>query len=416
MAFNPSNISSLTQISGQAVTFTLTVTNSSPINGFAVFVRYNQFVLQVQTIDYGGTVLGNGAQVSGECVDKVPIVGIICEPLDNPGVFSLILSLSGNVTTAPKLSGTLFRINFKVIGQGFSPLHIIEATLTTGNATSPVVPTTKSDAYFNNINCGNALCTPPKASITYSPIPSLLNRPVTLNATGSKATNAGPPTANVTDYIWDFGDFSPTQESTIGANGLPIPSIQHVYRGTCNCTATVEVVDSYGIVAFATVVVDVIAIYIDLYPGDINPIPQFRVVPGTIVNIGVVVINNSTFPESGTLTVDVEGQAIGAGQAFQLGAFRQRTTLMFSWNTSGYSPRVYRIDAVIPPIANENNTRNNNRVDYVELISQAPTGLASLSLLQVGGLGILVLAGAGFGISKFIRRSSGVEEELEETK
>lgn len=367
---------------------------------------------------YADSVLGNTAQAVHYCVDDVNFIdkSLPCLPLDNPGIVSLALSLSGgNSTTPANLTGILFEINFVIAGQGFSPLHIIEATLSNG-LTGTVVPVTKSDAYFTNINCGSTLCTPPKVNIKYSPVPSLLNRPVTLNATGSKATNAGPPTANITSYVWDFGDFSPTQSSTIGANGLPIPSIQHVYRGTCNCTATVEAIDSYGIVGFATTVVNVIAIYIDLYPGDINPVPQFRVVPGTIVKIDVVVINNSTFPESGSLSVDVEGQTIGASQSFQLGAFRQRTTITVSWNTSRYTPRVYRIDVVIPPIANENNTRNNIKVDYVELISQAPTGLASLSLLEAGGLGILVLAGASFGVSRFIRRGSGLEEELEESK
>jgi hypothetical protein len=169
-------------------------------------------------------------------------------------------------------------------------------------------------------------------------------------------------------------------------------------------------VDSYGITAYASVIVQVISVYISLLVSSVGAIPQFKVYPGVIVVISVTVVNNSTFPENGTLVVDVEGQVVGATQSYHLAAFRQQTTISTSWNTSGYAPRVYRIDAMIPPILNENRTSNVGTA-FVQLISQPVSGLLSLGLLQTGGLSILILVGVVFGLSRFLRRKPIVEEE-----
>ncbi len=128
-------------------------------------------------------------------------------------------------------------------------------------------------------------------------------------------------------------------------------------------------------------------------------------------SLPVVVVNNSTFPEDGTIVIDVEGHVIGTAQSYHLEAFRQRTTISTNWNTSGYAPRVYRIDAVIPSILNENKTSNNQRTAFVQLISQSASGLLSLSLLQTGGLSIIILAGVLFGVSRFLRRKPSFEED-----
>jgi hypothetical protein len=160
----------------------------------------------------------------------------------------------------------------------------------------------------------------------------------------------------------------------------------------------------------------VTSIYIDLLVSNILAKPQFKVYPGSTVVISVVVVNNSTFPEDGTVSVDVDGHVVAASQSYHLRAFRQQTTISVNWNTTGYSPRVYRIHAAIPPILNENKTINNDGSAFVELISQQPTGSLSLSLLQTGGLGILVLAGVGFGVSRLLRRKPAFEEEAFESK
>jgi hypothetical protein len=408
--FTPSNISSLTITSPQNVSFTVTVTNSTPIDGFGVFLHYNEQVLRVNTIDYSNNVLGSKADIIEECVDHTSLQqGLLCTQLDEPGVISLTLSLLGGAVTPSNTTGVLFQVNFSVFGQGFASLHILRAVL--ANGIGGQVPLTTSDAYFTNIDCptgSKILCKPPIASFTYSPVPSFIFRPVSFNASGSRATNSQ---ASIVFLTWDFGGFlAQSENSTTGANGRPVPSIQHVYPGTCNCSATLAVVDSYGITAYASVIVQVISVYISLLVSSVGAIPQFKVYPGVIVVISVTVVNNSTFPENGTLVVDVEGQVVGATQSYHLAAFRQQTTISTSWNTSGYAPRVYRIDAMIPPILNENRTSNVGTA-FVQLISQPVSGLLSLGLLQTGGLSILILVGVVFGLSRFLRRKPIVEEE-----
>ena len=415
VGFTPSSIADIGIATGQNVSFTLTVTNSTPIDGFAVFIHYNEQVLRVNTIDYSNNVLGSKADIFEECVDHTSLVqGLQCTPLDNPGVISLTLSLLGNATTPSNTTGTLFQIRFNVFGQGFSALHIIQATLANGN-TGESIPLKTLDAYFSNTDCpsgSNAVCKPPIANLTYSPVPSFVNRPVTFNSS-AVATNLQ---ASIAFLTWDFGDNGPTQNSTIGAGGRPLSSIQHIYPRTCTCSVTLAVVDSYGIAAFATIVVHVTSVFIDLLVSNVLAKPQFRVYPGAIVVIGVVVVNNSTFPEDGTVSVDVDGHVVAASQSYSLRAFRQQTTISVNWNTTNYTPRVYRIHATIPPILNENKTTNNDASAFVELISQRPSGSLSLSLLQTGGLGILVLAGLGFGVSRLLRRKPGFEEDAYETK
>jgi len=410
VGFSPSNIADLAITSPQNVSFTITVTNSTPIDGFAVFLHYNEQVLRVNTINYGDNVLGSKADVIEECVDHNSLVQGGCTPLDNLGIISLTLSLLGSAVTPTNTTGILFQINFSVFGRGFSALHILQAVLANGN-TGMKVPLTTSDAYFTNIDCprgsGN-LCTPPVVSFSYSPIPSFIFRSVTFNSSASRATNLQ---ANIAFLTWDFGDSGASQNSTSDSNGRPIPSTRHTYGNTCNCSATLAVVDSYGITAYATVVVQVISVYIDLLVNGVSATPQFRVLPGANVVIGVVVVNNSTFPEDGTIVIDVEGHVIGTAQSYHLEAFRQRTTISTNWNTSGYAPRVYRIDAVIPSILNENKTSNNQRTAFVQLISQSASGLLSLSLLQTGGLSIIILAGVLFGVSRFLRRKPSFEED-----
>jgi len=415
VGFSPANIADLAILSPQNVTFTITVTNSTPIDGFAVFIHYNEQVLRVNTINYGSNVLGSKADVIEECVDHTSLVQGGCTPLDNPGVISLTLSLLGSAVTPSNTTGILFQVNFNVYGKGFSALHILQAVLVNGN-TGKNVPLTTSDAYFTNIDCprgSSTLCTPPIVNFTYSPIPSFIFRPVTFNSSASHATNLQ---ANISFLTWDFGDSGASQNSTRDANGRPIPSTRHTYGNTCNCSATLAVVDSYGITAYATVTIQVISVYIDLLVNSVSPTPQFKVLPGAIVVIGVVVVNNSTFPEDGTIDIDVEGHVVGATQSYHLEAFRQRTTISASWDTSGYAPRVYRIDAVIPSILNENKTSNNQRTAFVQLISQGASGLLSLNLLQTGGLSIVILAGVVFGLTRFLRRKPSFEEDDYGTK
>jgi len=403
------------------------VTNSTPIDSFAVSLQYNTAVLNAlvspNTIDYSNNVLGSQAHVSEQCIDDHAIPPGNCVDIDQLGVISLSLVLYGNNTTPMNTTGTLFTVHFKVIGVGFSNLHVFRALLV--NATPQLknpplpaitVPVITTDAYFTNVDCprnSGRLCIPPVASLTYSPSKASQGAPVVFNASASHATNLGPPVANVSSYIFDYGDNTLRQTSNSTDHNLPpVPMITHVYKGACNCSATLGVVDTYGIVAYTTIIVTVVHIYKDLTFRGIVVTPQYRVYPGTPVKIDVDVINNSTLPLNGTLTVGVEGRVLTANQNYSLGAFRKEIIISVTWDSTGYVPRVYRIDATIPPASGENNTANNKLSAFVQLITPMTSGLLSLGLLQTGGLGILVLIGIGVGVSLLRRRTRREEEDL----
>jgi hypothetical protein len=410
IAFSPSNVTSLSITSG-LLSFNVTVTNSTAINGFSVVLSYNPAVLNFNTIDYANNVLGSKADVINYCVGGVLFVGSAC-PNYNSNSISFALSLLGNVTSPPITTGVLFKLNFNVIARGFSALHIIQTELSNGGVS---VPFTSVDAYFTNTDCphnSGILCKPPIAKFTVTPARPLVFRTITFNASASTITNLGPPSATIKTLYWDFGDLTSDKAPTL-PNGQPNSTIQHQYHNTCNCSVTLGVTDTYNATAYSTLVIGVIAVFINVYPIINRVIPQFRVSPGTTVQIIIYVVNNSTFPEDGSVSVKLDdGRIVSQPQSFHLGAFRQQTTVTEQWITNAsYATRVYRIDAVVPPIPGANKTSNNIASTFVELISSPPTGLASLNLLQSSGLAILVLAGVVFGASRFLRRKP-VEEAL----
>jgi hypothetical protein len=370
VGFTPSNIADLSITPGQNANFTVTVTNSTPIDGFAVFLHYNEQVLRVNTIDYSNNVLGSKAEIIEECVDHVSLVqGLLCTPLDNPGVISLTLSLLGNAVTPSNTTGVLFKVSFRVFGQGFSALHIIRAILDNGITMTEVALTT-SDAYFTNIDCPSGskiLCRPPITGFTYSPIPSYIFRPTIFNASASRATNLQ---ANISFLTWEFGDTGPIQNSTTGANGRPVPTIQHIYRYTGNFSVTLAVVDSYGITAYATVTVQVIIVYIDLLLSRVEAAPRSNVYPGTQVQISGTIMNNSTVAEPASVTISLDtGLVLGNENLGLMAPFNSSAAVgPITWDTIGYGPRVYRIDVKVAIIAGENITSNNVGSVYVQLV------------------------------------------------
>ncbi len=414
IAFNPPSIAGLGITSG-TVTFTLTVTNSTPITGFAISLQYNTAVLQaVSPVNFAGNVLGINAQVQEECIDGHLVIGI-CQPTDTPGVVTLNMFTQGQNVTPANTTGTLFQVSFSVISAGFSQLHIFSQVLSNG-VTGIQVPAITIDGYFTNLDCpknSGVLCKPPLASFTFTPSRPSSGSAVSFNASASRSLNLGPPVANISQYNWVFGDGS------IGQTSL-IPLTQHAYRGTCNCSVTLSVKDTYGITASITIIVRVTQFFVDLTVGGIVVNPQYNVIPGIAVKISIVVVNNSTVAENGTLTVKLEdGRVLSANQSYRLGPFRQQTTISTAWDTTGYTPRVYRVDAIIPPVENitsnrviENITSNNIASAYIQLISPLLSGLLSLNLLQSTGLAIIVLVGVGFAASRLLRKPSFEEEDL----
>src|SRR6266516_160102 len=361
MAITPSNFSDTSLTSG-TVSYTVNVYNSSAINQFDVRITYNYNVLNGASTDYSSNVLGPNVLILYNCLDGV--YGGACDTLDGPGVVHMSLYIQGNVSL----------------------------TLTT------------QDAYFNNILCGGVLCKPPVADFTFSPSIALPGRSVTFNATASRATNVN---AVIKQYFWQWNDGSIASNTDSNVTS-------HVFKNVNNQTVTLTVTDSDGISWSSTLIVPVIAVYIQLIAGQITIEPKFGVHPGTIVKIIANVINNGSIAESSNMTISVEGRLLGdrASQSFSVGPFHQAISVTVTWDTTGYVPRVYRVSAVILEPSTANSTKGNVGTAYVQLIEPLPSGSLSLSLAETTGLGIVVLAAIGFTVTRLRRKPSFADEPL----
>jgi PKD repeat protein len=387
------------------VSYTVNVVNSSAINLFDVRLTYNYTVLHGASIDSSSNVLGSDAQVLYNCLDGVRPPGA-CDDRDGPGITHFGLFLLGNVSVTPPPTGVLFKITFNIVGPGFSQLHLVP-----GGSFGTVLLIGKSnvalrtqDGYFNNKICGLLLCKPPVADFTFSPSLAVLGRTVTFNATASRAANAN---AVIRSHFWAWGDEQNPSQSTENVT-------THTFRSIGNFSVTLAVTDSYGISWSETMTVPVISVYIQLLVGQITIEPRYRVSPGALVKITADVINNSTLPESSNMTIAVEGLILGgqASKQFSLGPFRQHTSLTVDWDTTGYVPRVYRVDAIVIQPKGANSTKGNIGSGYVQLIDPMPSGSFSLSLLETTGLGIVLLAAIGFVVTRLRRRPSYADEPL----
>ncbi len=385
--------------------YTVNVYNSSAINQFDVRITYNYSIIHVASIDYTSNVLGFGAQILYNCLDGVSPPGV-CDTLDGAGVLHLSLYILGNVSVTPPPVGILLKVTFKIVGQGLTQLHLIPggafgSDLLLGSRNVPLIT---RDAYFNNMLCGTVLCKPPVADFTFSPSVALPNRPITFNATASKTTNAN---AVIQYYSWQWGDESIP-------SSLSSSVTTHAYRSIGNFSVTLRIADSYHVSWSETLTVQVIAVYIQLLAGQITMDPRFGVYPGALVKIIANVINNGTLTESSNITISVEGLILGglASKSFTVGPFHQSTSVTVTWDTTGYVPRVYRVDAVILEPIGANSTKGNVGTGYVQLIDPLPTGALSLSLAETTGLGIVVLAAVGFAVTRLRRKPSFADEPL----
>ena len=414
MAITPSNFSDTSLTSG-TVSYTVNVYNSSAINQFDVRITYNYNVLNGASIDYSSNVLGPNVLILYNCLDGV--YGGACDTLDGPGVVHMSLYIQGNVSITPPTAGILMKVKFNIVGHGFTQLHLVPggafgsdllcALCAHGGANAPlttVVPLTTQDAYFNNILCGGVLCKPPVADFTFSPSIALPGRSVTFNATASRATNVN---AVIKQYFWQWNDGSIASNTDSNVTS-------HVFKSVNNQTVTLTVTDSDGISWSSTLIVPVIAVYIQLIAGQMTIEPKFGVHPGTIVKIIANVINNGSIAESSNMTISVEGRLLGdrASQSFSVGPFHQAISVTVTWDTTGYVPRVYRVSAVILEPSAANSTKGNVGTAYVQLIEPLPSGSLSLGLAETTGLGIVVLAAIVFIVTRLRRRPSFADEPL----
>lgn len=403
---NPPNITDVARLPGQQVSFTVSITNSSAINLFQVRLTYNYRVLGQPSLDYSNNVLGPNALVLYNCVDNTGS----CTTEDDRGVITFGLYIQGNVSVTPPPLGVLFKITFKILKAGFSQLHFTPqgdpfgSTLFLNVAT---VPVTTRDGFFSNAYCpssSNHVCSPPLLDFTFSPTITLPARHTLFNVTVSQPTDIG---ATILNRTWFWGqDLTPTRMLNNAT------TVTQVFAHVGNYSVSLVAYYSDDVTWTVTKIVPVVAVWIQLLVGQLTITPRYNVYPGTLVQIVANVVNNGTLPATSNVTIGIEGKTLsGSGKQFNIAAFHQSTSVTVTWDTSGLFPRVYRLDvSVIEPL-NANSTQGRVGFSYIQLIEPPPSGFA-LNLGESVGIGIALVAVAGFAVTRLRRRPSFLDEPL----
>jgi hypothetical protein len=414
IAVDPPNNASFQLQQGSFVTFKANITNSCPITGFSVSLKYNSKVLKFSSLDqpakvsgsYSGSVLGSQAQAQRICIDNAPIEGV-CQDFDGFGIVSVALYLLAAQPTPDPTSGLLFQVTFQVVAVGYSQLHFLGQSVLSNAVTGSSVGFLPSDGYFTNESCpvsSSRLCTPPIVNFVSNSIPLYLNRPATFNSTGSRCTNQG---CNIQSRTWEWGDTTLVQVNNV-------TTIVHNYSEHARpYTPTLTIEDSYGVLASKTILVNVISNWIELSVGGVSIDNLRQVYPGTVIHIRSNIVNNSSIAENATFFISLEDRVL-SNRTLSLNPYPYGATgsLNATWDTTGYSPRVYRIDAYALPVYGQNSTKHIKVSSYVQLVIPLSTGTLSLSLFQTTGLGVVVLVAVAFLFSRLRKRPSWETEPL----
>ena len=435
VSVNPPSISDLKSLN-KTVTIAVDVSNSpTPIafQSFLVILDYNTTMFSANSVDYSGNVLGSQAIIQSFCIDATQEAGSgTCNyqgvSLQSVGIITLGLYLQGNQSSLhPVSTGHLFNVTFSVKGSGFGQVHIFVANLVSTSLNT--VPVVTQDGYYTNIDCprGSGIaCQAIKATILISPPVASVGAVVEFNASVVDPNR----NAATVEYIWDFGDGTPTNSSfnpslpMTHVYSIPLASTRINCAGGGTCTVTLIVVDNEGVSwsVSTTVLIQLINIHLTVHI-QVAKNDQYNVLPGTLVRANATIYNESTIPENATYTLSLEGTVLNSMHV-SLGVGGSAVMGM-TWDTSGKVPRAYAVEASINEstivaaqlangkrITGENSTANNVDTAYILLISPLVNGAFSLSLLQTSGLGILILVAAGLGLARFLKKPSYETEPL----
>jgi len=275
-------------------------------------------------------------------------------------------------------------------------------------------------------------CKPPAVTIRYSPSVPSQGTLVEFNVSAIIRNM----NAVAVSYTWDWGDDTPIQHQTNLTQTMPhrfvVPSFGGI--GGCvssgNCSITLSVSDSAGVVWTTTIVVPIAHLKVQLSVGEIDIDHQFNANPGTHINITAHIVNTSTIAERASLNITVEGASPALGtENFTLQPSGGTGQLSVLWDTTGLVPRVYGIVVTIGNVISaqkivtaahpegifvtfQNDTSNTQRTSYVLLILPMITGNFSLNLFQTFGLGAIILIAAGAGLARFLKKPSYETEPL----
>jgi hypothetical protein len=131
------------------------------------------------------------------------------------------------------------------------------------------------------------------------------------------------------------------------------------------------------------------------------------VLPGTRVNITAIGENGSSSIEDVTIAITAGGKVLKNQTFPSVSAHSLAPPVSVIWDTTGFLPRAYKIQAVVSPLRDssgriiEDNLANNIQSVFVQLVEIPGRTFVSLSLLQTTGLSLVVLVGLG-GVASFL--------------
>jgi hypothetical protein len=367
---NPAVNANLTQTSGR-ISVTVDLANSPNIDWFSISFSYNRSILHGVNINYTSGLFGNNVAVVQECIDGVG-VSPNCQAFDGLGVVTL--SLFGSTSAVAPPIGQLFQTSFNVTGIGFSQFHIFRAFLHSPRALTPTSPAVQ-DGYFTNNLCGQSLCKPPVVSFTVSPIiPLSTGIASTFNASMSQSSNSGSSSLGIARFSWNWGDGSANTVTTVP------PWAVHTFRTPSPISnpfiVALTATDTFGVSWTYAQPIQVVPLVIDLAMKSLS-IDQPRVVPGTQIHIGALILNNSTLVESATGVISVGGKSLASEQFNNLAPLVGSALLSATWDTTGLGLGRYVIQASVLPVLGESNLSNNSMNGTIDLIPSPDLQLAA---------------------------------------
>ena len=212
----------------------------------------------------------------------------------------------------------------------------------------------------------------PVANFTYSPSEPSLGEVVIFNASASYAPGTpepGEPAGTIIEYVWNFGDGNVT---TISSS-----LITHIFKTAGEFLVRVTVTDNDGLssshgeeLTFALVVGhDIVTANVTFSPNSVIA-GEFVAISATIENAGEFV--ESFIPVKAYFSTNV----IGAQTLSDLepGA---KTTLQFSWNTTGVAEGNYFIMVLAGEVAEEADTENNRRIGGIITIEKVTVDISA---------------------------------------
>jgi PKD domain len=226
-----------------SVSVSLSISGGEAINSFDVRVNYTnpKSVLRALSIDYSNNLFSSyQTDVPAICIDGISkLANAAACVSEDLGEVHLVEAVLGTSITGPQV-GTLFRINFQVIGNGTSTLLFDEANLLNPSPdpsrpqffNPQFIPLLKKAGIFGNQGVVSFFdFQPVDTAISPSLIP---NQPIAFDASASIVANNS--SLGLRLFSWNFGDGT-SENKTVASN-------THIFQFPHNYTVSLTVWDA----------------------------------------------------------------------------------------------------------------------------------------------------------------------------